>query len=352
MAVQAARGPMLRSVQSGAEVQIPVLNGSFEDPVLAPGSAQVGVPVNWYGSDDTSGGILYTQSSYLPVGPKDGNQVLYLNNISSVELYKIYQDFFRVGVAGRTYTLTASHVARSDSLGPAPGIVQLLSDGAVVASTTFTPTANVWNDAVLSYTALQDKEELTIVLGKNTGVGGEGQIFYDAITFSADGPVGTYNRVSISNAGFEVDIVDVGLSMPNLDSWNPVSSGTFWPTSHVSGGAKEGNNTAYLAGDTAQISQTLGSTAIQGRTYVLNFYIAERTDVSASSVDVIFTTTGKTPDNINETITPVAVAGEWEKREYEFIADADDDGNTIYIQFNGTSAGQILFDDVRVYEST
>ena len=160
-------------------------NLSFEQNVVAAGSASTVVPAGWTGFNKSNGdnigsqdagGVDYTTYSPL-AAPADGNQYCFINMFNPSVTGGIYQDLGPLQ-PNTIYTLTVAIGSRADRIN-SPGIISLVNGtnntGTVLATAGGLPaTQDTWQDYTTTYaTGASVSGDLTVmlsVLGNGTTI--------------------------------------------------------------------------------------------------------------------------------------------------------------------------------------
>jgi len=151
-------------------------NLSFEQNVVAAGSASTVVPAGWTGFNKSNGdnigsqdagGVDYTVYSPL-AAPADGNQYCFINMFNPSVTGGIYQDLGPLQ-PNTIYTLTVAIGSRADRIN-SPGIISLVNGtnntGTLLASTGGLPASqDTWQDYTTTYaTGASVSGDLTVLL--------------------------------------------------------------------------------------------------------------------------------------------------------------------------------------------
>lgn len=363
---------------SANAIPVPIQNYSFEDPVVGDGNSSYSAPPNWTGFAGGSAAIEDPNANFTGVagspgtlpGSANGVQYWHVNGSDAGGPGGIYQDVGQIQ-PNTTYTLTVAMGQRSD-INNAQGTISLVNGtdntGTTLAYTNVDVSSvpsGSFGDVVLTVTTGAGASgDLTVVLQSTTGV----QIGFDNIRVDASIPLDA-TSLTVTNFSFEDDVQADGeqttSTPPSAWSGFGPSIGTIRPSGGVDfpSYVDPANTTLPAPGDAYQCAYANGSCGffqdvgalLPSKTYTLKVAVGARATVNwGEGLGVIQLVNGT--DNSGTVLVTKTVSntnppagGTFSDFTAVFTTPANVSGD-LTIVLNTTTAVQMCFDNVRLYE--
>jgi Carbohydrate esterase, sialic acid-specific acetylesterase len=264
---------------------IPLLNPDFEAPVLADG-AIVGPPTGWTGGSGTynpSGPYYATLTTDPTTGTMAGPNVGFMWGLAPPPLQQITGT---QAVAGARYRLTVALGGRSLNNTFDGAAIELLANGAVVASRSVTalPVPGSFGDVSVDWTApaAADGALLGVRIRAITS-SDNGFVDVDNVRLTTDA-VTPSTPIALSNPDFEGQLLADGAIAAGPTGWTGGSgvynpSGPYYATlaNESTTGTMAGANVGYLWGSAPPLEQQITTTrAVAGARYQLTVALGGR----------------------------------------------------------------------------